>query len=28
MRVEVPGKRQDLKNALEAAGFDVRLGKR
>ena len=28
MRVEVPSKRQDLQQALEAAGFDVRLGKR
>lgn len=28
MRIEVPGKRQDLQQALEAAGFDVRLGKR
>ena len=28
MRVEVPSKRQDLQQALEAAGFDVRMGKR
>lgn len=28
MRVEVPIKRQDLQQALAAAGFDVRLGKR
>jgi erythronate-4-phosphate dehydrogenase len=28
IRIEVPGKRQDLQQALEAAGFDVRLGKR
>lgn len=28
MRIEVPSKRQDLQHALEAAGFDVRLGKR
>ena len=28
MRVEVPIKRQDLQQVLEAAGFDVRLGKR
>lgn len=28
MRIEVPSKRQDLQAALEAAGFDVRLGKR
>lgn len=28
MRIEVPSKRQDLQSALEAAGFDVRLGKR
>jgi erythronate-4-phosphate dehydrogenase len=28
MRVEVPKKRQDLQQALEAAGFDVRMGKR
>jgi erythronate-4-phosphate dehydrogenase len=28
IRIEVPGKRQDLQQALEAAGFDVRMGKR
>ncbi|MGK0474941.1 MAG: erythronate-4-phosphate dehydrogenase [Oleispira sp.] len=28
IRIEVPSKRQDLQCALEAAGFDVRLGKR
>jgi len=28
MRVEVPSKRQDLQQALAAAGFDVRMGKR
>ena len=28
IRIEVPSKRQDLQQALEAAGFDVRLGKR
>jgi len=28
IRIEVPSKRQDLQHALEAAGFDVRLGKR
>lgn len=28
MRVEVPSKRLDLQQALEAAGFDVRMGKR
>jgi erythronate-4-phosphate dehydrogenase len=28
MRVEVPNKRQDLQQALSAAGFDVRMGKR
>jgi erythronate-4-phosphate dehydrogenase len=28
MRVEVPSKRQDLQQALSAAGFDVRMGKR
>jgi len=28
IRIEVPVKRQDLQQALEAAGFDVRLGKR
>tara|TARA_R110001583_G_scaffold163645_1_gene315750 strand:+ start:1107 stop:2306 length:1200 start_codon:yes stop_codon:yes gene_type:complete len=28
MRIEVPSKRQDLQQALAAAGFDVRMGKR
>ncbi|MGK0249731.1 MAG: erythronate-4-phosphate dehydrogenase [Oleispira sp.] len=28
IRIEVPSKRQDLQCALEAAGFDVRLGRR
>jgi erythronate-4-phosphate dehydrogenase len=28
MRIEVPSKRQDLQQALEAAGFDVRMPKR
>ena len=28
MRIEVPSKRQDLQQALAAAGFNVRLGKR
>jgi erythronate-4-phosphate dehydrogenase len=28
IRIEVPSKRQDLQQALEASGFDVRLGKR
>ena len=28
MRIDVPNKRQDLQQALEAAGFDVRMGKR
>ncbi|NRA24238.1 MAG: 4-phosphoerythronate dehydrogenase [Oleispira sp.] len=28
MRIEVPNKRRDLLQSLEAAGFDVRLGKR